>query len=239
MSNKGKRYDQEFKADIVRLVREEKRSVASIVTDFGISQQTVRKWSGESKTRENPDKVLITELQAVDTKDLIENLSIIDNNGMLFTILLNEYVKAARKVYPNQPDPCLVAESKELLQFLYTIATKGQGEAVPLAFNREYFKIAVPLAKSDTTHINYNISEMFKNLNSGIDTIYVFGLGRKAHIAKEIAEVARSQDIRIRDIKIHNYMHKSGKSGYGKVRGVCVEVRTVNSSSDEELAESV
>jgi transposase-like protein len=64
MSNKGKRYDQEFKADIVRLVREEKRSVASIVTDFGISQQTVRKWSGESKTRENPDKVLITELQA-------------------------------------------------------------------------------------------------------------------------------------------------------------------------------
>ena len=64
MSNKGKRYDQEFKADIVRLVREEKRSVASIVTDFGISQQTVRKWSGESKTRENPDKVLISELQA-------------------------------------------------------------------------------------------------------------------------------------------------------------------------------
>lgn len=64
MSNNGKRYDQEFKSDIIRLVREEKRSVASIVTDFGISQQTVRKWSGESKTRENPDKVLISELQA-------------------------------------------------------------------------------------------------------------------------------------------------------------------------------
>ncbi|HVJ50062.1 hypothetical protein [Desulfitobacterium sp.] len=31
------------KTDVVRLVREEKRSVASIVTDFGISQQTVRK----------------------------------------------------------------------------------------------------------------------------------------------------------------------------------------------------
>ena len=64
MSNNDKRYDQEFKSDIIRLVREEKRSVASIVTDFGISQQTVRKWSGESKTRENPDKVLISELQA-------------------------------------------------------------------------------------------------------------------------------------------------------------------------------
>jgi len=33
------------------------------VTDFGISQQTVRKWTGESKMRENPDKVIITELQ--------------------------------------------------------------------------------------------------------------------------------------------------------------------------------
>jgi len=64
MSNNGKRYDKEFKADIVRLVREEKRSLASIVTDFGISQQTVRKWTGESKIRENPDKVLIAELQA-------------------------------------------------------------------------------------------------------------------------------------------------------------------------------
>lgn len=64
MSNNGKRYDKEFKADIVRLVREEKRSVGSIVTDFGISQQTVRKWTRESKIRENPDKVIIAELQA-------------------------------------------------------------------------------------------------------------------------------------------------------------------------------
>jgi|GEM_PF-5304088 len=31
MSNNSKRYDQEFKADIVKLLREEKSSVASIV----------------------------------------------------------------------------------------------------------------------------------------------------------------------------------------------------------------
>src|SRR5665648_1130891 len=70
MSNNGKRYDKEFKADIVRLVREEKRSVGSIVTDFGITQQTVRKWTGESKMRDNPDKVIIAELpEQIQAKD--------------------------------------------------------------------------------------------------------------------------------------------------------------------------
>lgn len=64
MENKGKRYGQDFKAYIVWLVREEKCSVASIVSDFGLNQQTVRKWTGESKTRENPDKLLIAALQA-------------------------------------------------------------------------------------------------------------------------------------------------------------------------------
>lgn len=35
MTSKGKRYNQEFKSDILKLIQQEKRSVASIVTDFG------------------------------------------------------------------------------------------------------------------------------------------------------------------------------------------------------------
>ncbi|HZK84568.1 MAG TPA: hypothetical protein VFC58_07835 [Desulfosporosinus sp.] len=45
MSNNSKRYDQEFTADIVRLAREEKHPFPNgLLTDSGISQQTVRKW---------------------------------------------------------------------------------------------------------------------------------------------------------------------------------------------------
>lgn len=42
MTNTGKRYDNQFKEDIVRLIRVDKRFVASVVKDFGLSEQTVR-----------------------------------------------------------------------------------------------------------------------------------------------------------------------------------------------------
>lgn len=60
----GKRYNQEFKADIVRLVKEEDRTVASIVKDFDISEQTVYNWLSKAKARENPDKDRIAQLEA-------------------------------------------------------------------------------------------------------------------------------------------------------------------------------
>ena len=64
MKNNGKRYTAEFKADIVRLVREENRSVSSIAQDFGVNDQTIRNWLKETKDKQDPDKVRITELEA-------------------------------------------------------------------------------------------------------------------------------------------------------------------------------
>lgn len=64
MTNTGKRYDENFKADIIRLIRDEKRTVKSIVKDFGLSEQTVRNWLSASKQKDDPDKVLIAQLQA-------------------------------------------------------------------------------------------------------------------------------------------------------------------------------
>jgi transposase-like protein len=64
MKNTGKRYNEEFKADILRLIREEKRPVSSIVKDFGVNDQTVRNWLRESKDKQDPDKVRIAELEA-------------------------------------------------------------------------------------------------------------------------------------------------------------------------------
>ena len=63
MKNTGKRYNEEFKADILRLIREEKRPVSGIVRDFGVNDQTVRNWLKESKDKQDPDKVRISELE--------------------------------------------------------------------------------------------------------------------------------------------------------------------------------
>lgn len=64
MRNTGKRYTEEFKADIIRLAREENRPVSSIVKDFGVNDQTIRNWLKETKDKQDPYKVRIAELEA-------------------------------------------------------------------------------------------------------------------------------------------------------------------------------
>ncbi len=64
MKNTGKRYNDEFKTDIIRLIREDNRPVSSIEKDFGVSEQTVRNWLKSCKDSKDPDKVRIAELEA-------------------------------------------------------------------------------------------------------------------------------------------------------------------------------
>lgn len=64
MKNTGKRYEQQFKDEIIRLVKVEKRTVSSIERDFGVKEQTVRNWLKDLKDAEDPEKVRIAELEA-------------------------------------------------------------------------------------------------------------------------------------------------------------------------------
>jgi len=64
MSRNGKRYNQQFKDDILRLIHEEKRSISSVAKDFGVNDQTVRNWLKESKDRQDPIISRIAELEA-------------------------------------------------------------------------------------------------------------------------------------------------------------------------------
>lgn len=86
----SKRYNAEFKADIVRLVKEEGRTVTSIVKDFDISEQTVYNWLSKAKDQENPEKVRIAELEAElkaerrKTADLEETVAILKKATAIF-----------------------------------------------------------------------------------------------------------------------------------------------------------
>ena len=63
MTTTGKRYDNEFKADIIRMIQENGRSINSISKDFGVSNQTIRNWITENKDRQDPEKVKLSELE--------------------------------------------------------------------------------------------------------------------------------------------------------------------------------
>jgi transposase-like protein len=60
----GNRYNEEFKADAMRLVIEEGRTPYSVAKDLGVNAQTLRNWIKKHKSKQNPYKVRITELEA-------------------------------------------------------------------------------------------------------------------------------------------------------------------------------
>ena len=64
MKNNGNRYTAEFKADILRLIQEEKHTIARISNDFGVNAQTVRNWLQATKEKHHPEKLKIAELEA-------------------------------------------------------------------------------------------------------------------------------------------------------------------------------
>lgn len=171
------------------------------------------------------EKCIIPQLHAdQELKELYEDLLQIDHNGMFVGILLNEFQKAGMSIYGEIEDPELVAESKEFMRYLYNIAMRISDEISDLIFNRDYFKVAILLSAKDKT-IKYQGIKPFvraasKLLGNGIETIYVFGLGRKQEVAKQISEEIRN-DIRIDDIKKHSYKHL-GKNGK-RVSGVFYE----------------
>lgn len=62
--SKGKRYNQEFKDGVIKMIRENGRSVSSVASDLGIAEQTIYRWLDKDKTLQNPDQVRIMELEA-------------------------------------------------------------------------------------------------------------------------------------------------------------------------------
>lgn len=145
-----------------------------------------------------------------DLKETYDDLVKIDNNGMFIGILLNEFSKAGMTIYGEIEDPELIAESREFMRYLYNIASRISCDATDLAFNRDYFKVAIFLSASNRTLKYSGIKSFVKaisaKLSEGIETVYVFGLGSKRETAKQISEELDS-DFRIGKIVEHRYKH--------------------------------
>lgn len=146
---------------------------------------------------------------------------------MFLNILLNEYAKAARKIYPDMPDPLLITESKELLTYLHRIAVGCVADLDEFQFNREYFKIHIFLTANSRTFAQSGLRPYLKHmstsLSQGTETLYIFGLGRKMDIAKQITDALKETDFRITQVIPHFYRHRSIQDGHS-VHGVCYEV---------------
>ena len=92
-----------------------------------------------------------------------------------------------------------------------------------------YFKIGILLAANDETLNKNGWSGHFhyakKLLDQGCNTIYVFGIGKKANVASKIAYAVKDSDDRIVKSITHQYRHLNIDRGI-RTTAVCVELDT-------------
>lgn len=63
MSGNGNRYDEQFKADAISMVKKEGRSVNNVADDLGINNQTLRNWINKYERKQDPVKSKVDELE--------------------------------------------------------------------------------------------------------------------------------------------------------------------------------
>lgn len=64
MANNGKRYNEEFKTDIIRLVQEDHQPVNKVAEDYGVNAQTIRNWMKSTQNKKIPGNNRLAEVEA-------------------------------------------------------------------------------------------------------------------------------------------------------------------------------
>lgn len=183
------------------------------------------------------EKYIIPKLNDdIELKELYNDLIKIDYNGMFIGIMLNEFNKAGMSIYNQVEDPELFAESKEFMRYLYNIVIRISQDTSDLSFNRDYFKVAIFLSASNDTlrksGITSFVHAISKKIDEGIKTIYIFGLGRKRNVAKQISE-AVGNELGVIQIIEHPYKHisENGK----RILGVFYECIICSNDNEDTL----
>jgi len=90
MKNEGTRYNDEFKADLVRLVQEENQPINKVAKDFGVNQQSIRNWIKNAEAKQDPGNSRVAELEALlkeekkKSSDLQQTVDILKKSVAIF-----------------------------------------------------------------------------------------------------------------------------------------------------------
>ena len=123
-------------------------------------------------------------------KTIFEMLQKVDRDGLFMPVLLNEIDKYSNILYPAVPTKEVAKIIVHLMDFIYKIISRYQGENVPLIFCEDQIKIKIILAVSD---IYCNIDNPVRDAENAlqeqkVNTVYVLATGSKIPFAQGIAE---------------------------------------------------
>lgn len=123
-------------------------------------------------------------------QDSFDKVNKIDKEGLLTQILLREYTTWGDSIITELPSEEHKIESREVLDFIYDIASRGYDELTPLQLQKNNVKIAVLLvAKTETYREKGSrpyLRRIREGFTSGINTFYLLARGEKINILKSV-----------------------------------------------------
>ncbi|NLO47683.1 MAG: transposase [Clostridiales bacterium] len=90
MSN-GTRYSEEFKAGAIKLVLENKQSIAEVCRNLGVSRNAMDRWLAAERDSHNDEKMKLRELEAEikklrkEKEDLEDTVEILNKAAAIFS----------------------------------------------------------------------------------------------------------------------------------------------------------
>lgn len=113
-----------------------------------------------------------------------------DDYGLLSRILLREYALWGNNIVTELPNEEHRKESREILNFVYNIASREFDDPTPLQYIRKNIKIAVLLvAKTETFEeagVKPYIRRIREGFANGINTFYLLARGEKISILNKV-----------------------------------------------------
>ncbi len=176
------------------------------------------------------ETVMMPEMNAdPELREMMDQLSRIDNSGMLLPVLINELAKIGQRLFPQRPSHLMLLETKAFMRFLFELADRHRGDVAPrLRFDGAFFKVAIGYAISAETlkavGLRYHMQNIETSLSSGIRTIYIFGWERHMDTAKLIADEAARLHACIKLKKVYHYTHVF--QNQRTAQGICVRLDT-------------
>lgn len=123
-------------------------------------------------------------------QDSFEKVNKVDQKGLLTHILLREYTAWGDSIVTELPTEVHRVESREVLDFVYDIATRQPDELTPLQLNKKNAKLAVLLVAKAETYLQNGcrpyIRRIREGVASGISTFYLLARGDKIDILRKV-----------------------------------------------------
>lgn len=122
--------------------------------------------------------------------DAFQKVIKVDDEGLLTRVLLREYAIWGNKLAGKPRSPEYVLESKQLLDFIYNIASREFDELTPLVYKEGSIKVAVLLVAKYDTYAEKGIIPYVRRIRegfaNGINTFYLLARNDKIDILNQV-----------------------------------------------------